>query len=65
MAHEVDTREVRQSEAGSWFILDSDGVRADSHGYGDLNDALNHVVYGPGYEQVTGKRPASRHPLAW
>ena len=61
----ADVREVRQFESGSWFILDSVGLRADSHGYGDLNDALNHVVYGPGYAAATGREPASRHPACW
>lgn len=59
---DAQVREIRQSEHGSWFILDSVGLRADSHGYADLNDALNHVAYGPGYAAVAGREPASVHP---
>lgn len=65
-AHACDAdshiRYVTQHEHGAWFILDSLGLRADSHGYSDLNGALNHVVYGSGYKAVTGREPSSVHP---
>ncbi len=68
-AHDLDAdshiRYVTQHERGSWFILDSVGLRADSHGYSDLNDALNWVVYGEGYKAVTGREPSSIHPWNW